>query len=67
MRLGRRDSLTASFSGANQFIPPPNSSLEGLIANFEQQGLDIGDLVALSGKFFSPVFELSTVHSRLIF
>ncbi|BBH02940.1 Peroxidase superfamily protein, partial [Prunus dulcis] len=48
--LGRRDSLEASFSGANQFIPAPNSSLETLIANFKQQGLDVGDLVALSGS-----------------
>ncbi|CAL9029031.1 unnamed protein product [Prunus brigantina] len=48
--LGRRDSLEASFSGANQFIPAPNSSLETLIANFKQQGLDVGDLVTLSGN-----------------
>ncbi|XP_062030426.1 peroxidase 20-like [Rosa rugosa] len=48
--LGRRDSLQASFSGANQFIPAPNSSLQTLISNFKQQGLDIGDLVALSGS-----------------
>ncbi|CAI9095469.1 OLC1v1031425C3 [Oldenlandia corymbosa var. corymbosa] len=48
--LGRRDSLTASFNGANQFIPAPNSTLDTLIANFQQQGLDIGDLVALSGS-----------------
>ncbi|KAK2662432.1 hypothetical protein Ddye_001006 [Dipteronia dyeriana] len=48
--LGRRDSLKASFDGANIFIPSPNSSLETLIANFEQQGLDIGDLVTLSGS-----------------
>ncbi|KAF9625881.1 hypothetical protein IFM89_027658 [Coptis chinensis] len=48
--LGRLDSLTASFSGANQFIPAPNSSLETLISNFAVQGLGIGDLVALSGS-----------------
>ncbi|KAJ7944630.1 Peroxidase [Quillaja saponaria] len=48
--LGRKDSLKSSFSGANQFIPSPNSSLETLIANFKEQGLDIGDLVALSGS-----------------
>ncbi|XP_021907929.1 peroxidase 20-like isoform X3 [Carica papaya] len=48
--LGRRDSLKASFDGANQFIPAPNSSLLGLISNFKQQGLDIQDLVALSGS-----------------
>ncbi|KAF8379120.1 hypothetical protein HHK36_028549 [Tetracentron sinense] len=50
VQLGRRDSFKASFSGANQFIPSPNSSLEALIANFDVQGLDIGDLVALSGS-----------------
>ncbi|XP_027180925.1 peroxidase 20 [Coffea eugenioides] len=48
--LGRRDSLTASFNGANQFIPAPNSTLDSLIVNFQQQGLDTGDLVALSGS-----------------
>ncbi|KAE8657269.1 Peroxidase 20 [Hibiscus syriacus] len=49
--LGRKDSLKASFDGANQFIPTPNSSLETLIANFNQQGLDVEDLVALSEKY----------------
>lgn len=48
--LGRKDSLIASFNGATQFIPAPNSSLEALIANFKQQGLDKGDLVVLSGS-----------------
>ncbi|KAK9145150.1 hypothetical protein Sjap_005053 [Stephania japonica] len=50
IELGRRDSLTASLSGANQFIPTPNSSLQALIVNFAAQGLDAGDLVALSGS-----------------
>ncbi|GAY49656.1 hypothetical protein CUMW_120810 [Citrus unshiu] len=48
--LGRTDSLKASFDGAKKYIPFPNSSLETLIANFEHQGLDIRDLVALSGS-----------------
>ncbi|XP_061343948.1 peroxidase 20 [Gastrolobium bilobum] len=48
--MGRKDSLESSFSGANLFIPAPNSSLEVLIDNFKQQGLDIEDLVALSGS-----------------
>ncbi|CAM9001836.1 unnamed protein product [Rhodiola kirilowii] len=47
--LGRRDSLKASFDGANKFIPSPNSSLEALVSNFAQQGLNVVDLVALSG------------------
>ncbi|KAA8522089.1 hypothetical protein F0562_012597 [Nyssa sinensis] len=48
--LGRRDSLEASFNGANQFLPAPNSSLETLITNFQHHGLDTRDLVALSGS-----------------
>ncbi|KAK7406366.1 hypothetical protein VNO78_07990 [Psophocarpus tetragonolobus] len=48
--LGRKDSLESSFSGANLFIPAPNSSLEILIDNFKQQGLDVEDLVVLSGS-----------------
>ncbi|XP_014523512.1 peroxidase 20-like [Vigna radiata var. radiata] len=46
----RKDSLESSFSGANLFIPAPNSSLEVVIDNFKQQGLDIEDLVTLSGN-----------------
>lgn len=43
--------MNSSFDGANQFLPAPNSSLEMLIANFKRQGLDIDDLVALSGNY----------------
>ncbi|KAG6687761.1 hypothetical protein I3842_11G088300 [Carya illinoinensis] len=70
--LGRRDSLKASFSGANQYIPAPNSSLETLITNFQDQGLDVADLVALSGShtigrarclsFRQRVYDVSTEH-----
>lgn len=55
--LGRKDSLKASFDGANQFIPSPNSSLETLIANFKQQGLDTGDLVTLSGEYSNIISD----------
>jgi len=46
--LGRRDSTTAS-AAATSALPPPFLSLAGLIANFQAQGLDVTDLVALSG------------------
>ncbi|CAN6460266.1 unnamed protein product [Victoria cruziana] len=49
VELGRKDSLTASFSGANQLIPAPNSTMDTLISKFAYQGLDRRDLVALSG------------------
>ncbi|KAL8166981.1 hypothetical protein V2J09_008480 [Rumex salicifolius] len=48
--LGRRDSLTASLSGSNNNIPAPNSTFLTIFAKFKQQGLDIEDLVALSGS-----------------
>ncbi|PSR91657.1 Peroxidase [Actinidia chinensis var. chinensis] len=50
VHLGRRDSIKASLDDANKYLPAPNSSLEALIVNFQQQGLDTGDLVALSGS-----------------
>lgn len=72
VNLGRRDSLKASLTGANQFIPAPNSSLETLISNFAVQGLGIGDLVALSGShtigksrctsFKQRIYKRSTEH-----
>lgn len=49
VKLGRRDSRTASFSGANNNIPPPTSSLSNLISKFAAQGLSTKDMVALSG------------------
>ncbi|URD98620.1 peroxidase [Musa troglodytarum] len=47
---GRKDSLTASLSEANKRIPAPNFTLDMLISNFHDQGLDIVDLVSLSGS-----------------
>lgn len=47
--LGRRDSITASFDGANTMIPAPSSDVDGLVAKFKDQGLSLQDLVALSG------------------
>ncbi|CAL9127834.1 unnamed protein product, partial [Musa textilis] len=49
VKLGRRDSTTASLSAANNNIPPPSSSLINLISKFSDQGLSTKDLVALSG------------------
>ncbi|KAF6135373.1 hypothetical protein GIB67_027247 [Kingdonia uniflora] len=65
VKLGRRDSLIASFNGANQFIPKPNSSLETLISNFATQGLDEGDLVALSGSHTIGVSRCVSFKPRI--
>ena len=50
VKLGRRDSTTASFSGANNNIPPPTSGLANLTSLFAAQGLSQKDMVALSGS-----------------
>ncbi|GMN66015.1 hypothetical protein TIFTF001_035080 [Ficus carica] len=49
--LGRRDSLTANLTLANEAIPSPFSTLDQLKANFLNQGLNSTDLVVLSGRY----------------
>ncbi|CAI9774774.1 unnamed protein product [Fraxinus pennsylvanica] len=49
VQLGRRDSTTASESKANNDIPSPFMDLPALIDSFKKQGLNVKDLVALSG------------------
>ncbi|KAF8706350.1 hypothetical protein HU200_030612 [Digitaria exilis] len=57
VKVGRRDSTTASFSGANNNIPPPTSGLSNLTSLFAAQGLSQKDMVALSGM---------TLHTLLL-
>ncbi|CAH9069247.1 unnamed protein product [Cuscuta epithymum] len=47
--LGRRDSTTASRTTADNDIPAPFMDLSALISSFTKQGLDVKDMVALSG------------------
>ncbi|BAT97592.1 hypothetical protein LR48_Vigan504s000200 [Vigna angularis] len=47
--LGRRDSTTASFSGANTDLPSPFLNLDGLIAAFQKKLFTANEMVALSG------------------
>ncbi|XP_031269113.1 peroxidase 9 [Pistacia vera] len=63
--LGRRDSKTASLSGSNNNIPPPNSTIQNLITSFKRQGLDEVDLVALSGGHTIGVARCATFKQRL--
>jgi hypothetical protein len=44
VKVGRRDSTTASFSGANNNIPPPTSGLANLTPLFAAQGLSQKDI-----------------------
>ncbi|KAI3767975.1 hypothetical protein L2E82_18404 [Cichorium intybus] len=47
---GRRDSLGASLRGSNHNIPAPNNTFQTILTKFKLKGLDIVDLVALSGS-----------------
>ncbi|KAK4423422.1 Lignin-forming anionic peroxidase [Sesamum alatum] len=49
VRLGRRDSTTASRSQANTDFPSPSAGLDTLISAFANKGLSARDMVALSG------------------
>ncbi|CAH9093633.1 unnamed protein product [Cuscuta epithymum] len=47
--LGRRDSRTANQAGANNSIPSPFEGLTNITTKFSNVGLNVNDLVALSG------------------
>lgn len=47
--MGRKDAMIASKGAANNNIPAPNSTVDVLVARFENVGLTLQDMVALSG------------------
>ncbi|GMI68688.1 hypothetical protein like AT2G22420 [Hibiscus trionum] len=65
VRLGRKDSLTASQEDSDNIMPSPRANATSLINLFSQLNLSIKDLVALSGshsigeaRCFSIMFRL---------
>ena len=66
VKLGRRDSTTASFATANSgVIPPPTSTLDNLINRFRAQGLSSRDMVALSGAHTIGQARCVTFRDRI--
>lgn len=63
--LGRRDSLGASLSGSNNNIPAPNNTLPTIITKYKLQGLDLVDLVALSGSHTIGLSRCTSFRQRL--
>jgi peroxidase len=53
VKLGRRDSTTASKSLANSDLPLFTDDLTTLISHFTNKGLTARDMVTLSGKFIT--------------
>lgn len=65
VQTGRRDSLSASKGAANNNIPGPNSNVATLLASFQNVGLSLQDMVALSGAHTMGKARCSTFMSRL--
>lgn len=63
--LGRRDSRSASLSGSNNDIPAPNNTFQTILTKFKRQGLDIVDLVALSGSHTIGNSRCTSFRQRL--
>ncbi|XP_038722475.1 peroxidase 72-like [Tripterygium wilfordii] len=63
--LGRRDSRAASLSGSNNNIPAPNNTFQTILTKFKLQGLNIVDLVALSGSHTIGNSRCTSFRQRL--
>ncbi|XP_019186195.1 PREDICTED: cationic peroxidase 1-like [Ipomoea nil] len=63
--VGRRDSTTASLSGANSNIPGPSSSLSQLISSFSNKGFSTREMVALSGSHTIGQARCTTFRNRI--
>ncbi|XP_058766850.1 peroxidase P7-like [Vicia villosa] len=65
VKLGRRDSKTASQSAANSGIPAPTSNLNQLTSRFSALGLSTKDLVALSGAHTIGQARCTSFRTRI--
>ncbi|XP_028760908.1 peroxidase 40 [Neltuma alba] len=65
VQVGRRDSFSANKQAANNDIPAPNSTVEVLLAKFQNVGLSLRDMVALSGGHTIGKARCTTFSSRL--
>lgn len=63
--LGRKDSRSASLSGSNNNIPAPNNTFQTILNKFNRQGLDLVDLVALSGSHTIGDSRCASFRQRL--
>uniref|UniRef100_A0A5K1DXE2 peroxidase n=1 Tax=Nymphaea colorata TaxID=210225 RepID=A0A5K1DXE2_9MAGN len=65
VQLGRRDSRTASKDAANHNLPSPAAYLAALLTNFQSEGLDAQDLVALSGAHTIGLAQCRFFRNRI--
>ncbi|KAK9742278.1 hypothetical protein RND81_03G160900 [Saponaria officinalis] len=65
VKMGRRDSVTANKSAANQLLPAPSANISVLTSNFASLGLSFEDLIALSGAHTIGFARCSTIRQRI--
>ncbi|CAK7325271.1 unnamed protein product [Dovyalis caffra] len=65
VKLGRRDSTTASRTLANAELPAFFENLESLISRFQKKGLTARDMVALSGSHTLGQAQCFTFRERI--
>ncbi|PHT58922.1 Peroxidase 54 [Capsicum baccatum] len=63
--LGRRDGLAANFSGSSNALPAPFDPLNTIISKFEAVGLNLTDVVSLSGAHTIGLARCTSFDSRL--
>lgn len=63
--LGRRDAIYASKDAANANLPPPFFNFPQLLASFQSHGLDLKDLVVLSGGHTIGLAKCITFRDRI--
>ncbi|CAN1281640.1 Peroxidase 40 [Linum perenne] len=65
VQMGRKDGLTASKAAATTNLPGPNSTVAALVASFQNVGLSLNDMVALSGAHTIGKARCSSFSSRI--
>ncbi|XP_019180782.1 PREDICTED: peroxidase 40 [Ipomoea nil] len=65
VEMGRKDSISASKTAANNNIPGPNSDVPTLVSRFQNLGLTLQDMVTLSGAHTVGKARCFTFNSRL--
>ncbi|KAM6544989.1 hypothetical protein CsatB_025725 [Cannabis sativa] len=65
VQMGRKDSLSANKAAANNNIPGPNSTVPLLLSKFQNVGLDLKDMVVLSGAHTMGKARCSSFSARL--
>jgi len=63
--LGRRDGLVSNQTGANSSLPAPTETLEAIIKKFADVGLNVTDVVSLSGGHTIGQARCITFSNRL--